>query len=335
MSYEPARLTSRDKEYSVCNLSSGRRSVTACSCGAKSGPKAKKKKPKDARLRKKECRFGFGVENKVQKKTRTSGLPAHNKPRLSSSKPMTKFEPPRDHPRAVPGMRVVGRGWGSNSDTQLIVAPKQDLPAAIRIRERTDASSMDDADRLFMASLNDYCNGIDRKDNGPETAFHKMQELRKQRGYMDKQSYTDAVENYLSEYICKEETSMDDITNLFANIVKCADPGTSFRTLALQLQMKMLKRKHPIEFCCCATAGISLAGISLSARHAASWIDQQEDNTTLVTGNPRSIDVCGSAALEARPARCDSTRTETVSANSGWRFLARSILTAWRPCDFT
>jgi hypothetical protein len=143
------------------------------------------------------------------------------------------------------------------------------------------------------------------------------------------------VENYLSEYICKEETSMDDITNLFANIVKCADPGTSFRTLALQLQMKMLKRKHPIEFCCCATAGISLAGISLSARHAASWIDQQEDNTTLVTGNPRSIDVCGSAALEARPARCDSTRTETVSANSGWRFLARSILTAWRPCDFT
>jgi hypothetical protein len=143
------------------------------------------------------------------------------------------------------------------------------------------------------------------------------------------------MENYLSEYICKEETSMDDITNLFANIVKCADPGTSFRTLALQLQMKMLKRKHPIEFCCCATAGISLAGISLSARHAASWIDQQEDNTTLVTGNPRSIDVCGSAALEARPARCDSTRTETVSANSGWRFLARSILTAWRPCDFT
>jgi hypothetical protein len=59
-------------------------------------PSAKKgsgsaRKPKDARLRKKECRFGFGEVNKFQKKTRTSGLPAHNKARLTSSKTMTSI----------------------------------------------------------------------------------------------------------------------------------------------------------------------------------------------------------------------------------------------------
>ena len=47
-----------------------------------------------------------------------------------------------------------------------------------------------------------------------------------------------------SEYICKEEASMGDITKLFAEIVREANPGTSFRMLALQLQMKMLKLKH-------------------------------------------------------------------------------------------
>ena len=62
------------------------------------------------------------------------------------SKTMTKFEPPRDHPRAVPGMREVGRGWGANSDTQLVVAPKEDLPSEIEIQNGE-----------FMASLDRYC----------------------------------------------------------------------------------------------------------------------------------------------------------------------------------
>jgi hypothetical protein len=80
------------------------------------------------------------------------------------------------------------------------------------------------------------------------------------------------MENYLSEYICKEETSMDDITNLFANIVKCADPGTSFRTLALQLQMKMLKRKHlaSAEAHTCAVEFDRVAKFSHGDRHV-SW----------------------------------------------------------------
>ena len=110
---------------------------------------------------------------------------------------LTKFEPPRDHPRAVPGMREVGRGWGANSDTQLIVAPKQDLPPEIQIREGTDASSMDDTTPLFMASLDRYCDNI-TAETGHGSEFDEMQKLRKQRGYMDKHGYTDVVENYLS-----------------------------------------------------------------------------------------------------------------------------------------
>ena len=37
---------------------------------------------------------------------------------------------------------------------------------------------------------------------------------------------------------------MGDITKLFTDIVRKASPGTPFRTLALQLQIKMLKLKH-------------------------------------------------------------------------------------------
>ena len=195
------RLTNPAKYYTCpCGI---RQTGTPCSCGdgvgsasAKKGSgsgsaSAKKgsgsaKKTKDTRLRKKECRFGFGIENKIQKQTRTNGIPAHNKARLTSSKTMTKFEPPRDHPRAVPGMRVVGRGWGANSDTQLIVAPKEDLPAEIEISSTPQ----------FMKSLDEYCNVMNAQ-SGPESDFAKMKALRKQRGYMDKQGYTDAVENYL------------------------------------------------------------------------------------------------------------------------------------------
>ena len=244
------RLTNPALFYTCpCDMQGKLQTGTPCSCGdgvgsasAKKGSgsgsaSAKKgsgsaKKTKDTRLRKKECRFGYGIENKIQK-TRTNGIPAHNKARLTSSKTMTKFEPPRDHPRAVPGMRVVGRGWGANSDTQLIVAPKEDLPAEIEISSTPQ----------FMKSLDEYCNVMNAQ-SGPESDFAKMKALRKQRGYMDKQGYTDAVENYLAEYICKEEASMGDITKLFTDIVRKASPGTPFRTLALQLQIKMLKLKH-------------------------------------------------------------------------------------------
>jgi hypothetical protein len=55
-----------------------------------------------------------------------------------------------------------------------------------------------------------------------------------------------------------------------------------------------------IEFCCCATAGISLC----PPMQPRGSISKTQHHTT---GNPGSIDVlvCGSAALEARPARCD------------------------------
>ena len=80
-----------------------------------------------------------------------------------------------------------------------------------------------------------------------------------------------------------------------------------------------------IEFCCCATAGISLSA------HAASWIDQSnQQEEKHHSGNTGSIDVCGSAALEARqarPARCVLRNTRfsgaaPVSAMQPDRFYA-------------
>lgn len=42
-----------------------------------------------------------------------------------------------------------------------------------------------------------------------------LQEMRRSRGYLDHKGYVDMYEDYLSEYICKDEMSVEDHSDLF------------------------------------------------------------------------------------------------------------------------
>jgi hypothetical protein len=55
--------------------------------------------------------------------------------------------------------------------------------------------------------------------------FDVLKEMRATRGYMDLTSYVDAFEDYLSEYICKDEVSVHDCVGIFEKMVRESDEG--------------------------------------------------------------------------------------------------------------
>ena len=198
----------------------------------------------DERLRKWECRFGFGLEDRHNANpARNRGKAVHNKPRFELKKHggITSYAPPRDHPRALAGMRVFGRGWCANTDVQWLVCPLNDLPRDIKC----DSDGCDSDG--FVASLNRYCSRLD------EDADLKaeQQRMRKKRGFMDLGTYTDSITEYLGEYICKDEWSAEDAGKDFVELVQVSEHGTTFRSLATRLQMRSLKHRKlsPSESC--------------------------------------------------------------------------------------
>ena len=115
------------------------------------------------------------------------------------------------------------------------MCPLNDLPREIAVSDAEGGESVD-----FVTSLDQYCTKLDT-----DASFKEEQALmRKKRGYMDLGTYTDSINDYLGEYICKDEWSANEAGKSFRELVKQSEPNTSFRSLALKLQMKSLKHKQ-------------------------------------------------------------------------------------------
>jgi hypothetical protein len=154
-------------------------------------------------------------------------------PRLDSSRSCTtRFAPARDHPRAVAGMwALFGRAWGANFDTQWMAAPTHDLPAVIQ----TDAADA----AAFWDSLNSYFRVLEQNPAVKDATL----EIRKARAYTDLNGYLEDVTDYVAGYICKDAVSVDDVGAIFEDLVRNCEDGTSFQSLAMQMQMRVLKSR--------------------------------------------------------------------------------------------
>ena len=73
------------------------------------------------------------------------------------------------------------------------------------------------------------------------------QEMRRARGYLDLGVYTEAIEDYVVEYLCKDEVSATGAADLFQELVKQAEPGTSFQTLAMKLHMRTMRHTQTAD----------------------------------------------------------------------------------------
>ena len=76
-----------------------------------------------------------------------------------------------------------------------------------------------------MASLDSYCESL-REGKGQEGGeFERRQEMRRARGYLDLGVYTEAIEDYVVEYLCKDEVSATRLISTFSMPRLAADPG--------------------------------------------------------------------------------------------------------------
>jgi len=219
----------------------------ATSAGGKKGAGVAQGAPKgnhDGQVRVCTCRFGFGDEcyKGECRAVRTEGKPARTAPGFTTrAERMTEYAPPRDHPRLVGGMQLVARFWGANFDTQWIVGPTTDLPAAIV----TDGSAP------FLTTLRAY---MDRQvaDHAAHVAtgattvseYTAAREARAARSYKDLDSHEGKLCDYITSYIGKDEMSASGAVDLLKELVMKAPGSTTFASLAMQMQMKILKNRQ-------------------------------------------------------------------------------------------
>ena len=225
------------------------------SAGGKKGAGVEEGAPKgktDGQVRVMQCRFGFGDEcyKGECRAVRTEGKPARTAPGFTTrAERMTEYAPPRDHPRLVGGMQVVARYWGANYDSQWVVGPTTDLPAAIV----TDGSAP------FLTTLRDYmarqeadhlahsqAAGAGAATPGASTVseYTSVREARAARSYKDLDSHESKLCDYITSYIGKDEMSASGAVDLLKDLVMEAPGSTTFASLAMQMQMKILKNRQ-------------------------------------------------------------------------------------------
>jgi len=105
----------------------------------------------------------------------------------------------------------------------------RDLPARIQT-DKTDAAA-------FWSSLDGYLKMLQGNSGFKDATL----EIRKARGYTDLNGYLEVVSDYIAGYICKDAVSVDDAGDIFEDLVRNAEDGTSFQSLAMQMQMRVLK----------------------------------------------------------------------------------------------
>jgi hypothetical protein len=49
------------------------------------------------------------------------------------------------------------------------------------------------------------------------------------------------VSDYIAGYVCKDAVAVDDAGDIYEDLVRNAEAGTSFQSLAMQMQMRVLK----------------------------------------------------------------------------------------------
>ena len=143
------------------------------------------------------------------------------------------YAPPQGHPRRHRGLRMVGKFWKGNTDTSVLLAP---TPRTTLDGIRTGES--------FLDSLEEYCSTLDES----PVAQKRLREMRAQRQYFSVSGYTNILVDYVTGYINKAEISADGAVDLMRSIVDNAEDGTSFKSLAMRLQMRMTKAREISPF---------------------------------------------------------------------------------------
>jgi hypothetical protein len=175
------------------------------------------------------CRFDFGDEA-LGVPTRTHGKPVCMIPRLVSRPGrMSMYAPPQGHPRRHRGLRMVGKFWKGNTDTSVLLAPTP----------RTTLDGIHTGES-FLDSLEAYCSTLDVS----PSAHAKLREMRAQRPYFSCTGYTDILIDYVTGYINKAEVSADGAVDLMRKVVDEAQDGTSFKALAMRMQMRLTKARE-------------------------------------------------------------------------------------------
>ena len=135
-----------------------------------------------------ECRFHYGMQNEGVVE-RTDGKPCHKHPRLATHNSVTMLEAPRDHPRMVAGPMYICRAYGGNCDSQLILAPDED------IQEDIFAAAGDSiVEKLISYMQEQNLDAGERK---------VLQEIRSQRSYTNRDEYAERVCDYVVAYACE------------------------------------------------------------------------------------------------------------------------------------
>jgi len=196
-----------------------------------------------------ECRFHYGFENQGVV-ARTDGKAAHHVAMLETHSGVTTFAPSRDHPRIVAGPAKISRIYAGiniltfnkqttrtkccicigNFDMQAIISPTDDIPDAMKDGNGTVIENI-------VAYLEDNPLG---DDDGSI-----IKEIRDNRSMLNRDEYACRVCDYVVAYACKGEISATGAVGLFKEILHSPNlsDNTSFQSLALRLNMKVLKSR--------------------------------------------------------------------------------------------
>jgi hypothetical protein len=132
------------------------------------------------------CRTGFGVENKAVT-ARSDGKPARSSVAFTVRNGLTQFESERDNPRLVQGNFEINRGYGANYDFQVVLSTFDDVP------------DIDWNQLLDWAAA--YINDFNTK---AEEIKVGLKRIYSQRKHMNKSSYTTALGNYVTVWLCMQ-----------------------------------------------------------------------------------------------------------------------------------
>ena len=148
--------------------------VHSCSSYCLRDTGRKKKHSDGTPMRVYECRFHFGEQNSGVT-ARSDGRACHKDPLLETWAGITMFAPPRDCPRLVAGPHRLCRGYGGNSDMQLLLAPRNDVPE--HLLEGEDQT----LDGTIITRVEAYLDNITL----PPAAAKEREALRRERQYAE------------------------------------------------------------------------------------------------------------------------------------------------------